>query len=114
MTASPPDLPLSVAIPTVDRRETPILQFGRLCRLENLEYLIAPICCIIGREAFVPKCVPAARRSSDGTSDAETPIGISSFEDLRNNQYVYVDKTGYIRDLVSLGKMYFLSRPRLR
>lgn len=40
------------------------------------------------------------------------PIGIQSFEDLRNNGYLYIDKTGYIRKLVESGKVYFLSRPR--
>ena len=40
------------------------------------------------------------------------PIGIQSFEDLRKNDYVYVDKTEYIWNLVSTGKTYFLSRPR--
>lgn len=40
------------------------------------------------------------------------PIGIQSFEDLRKNRYLYVDKTEYIYKLVNSGKPYFLSRPR--
>lgn len=40
------------------------------------------------------------------------PIGIQSFEDIRKDGYVYVDKTEYIWNLVSTGKVYFLSRPR--
>ena len=40
------------------------------------------------------------------------PIGIQSFEDLRNNDYVYVDKTALLYQLVTTGKPYFLSRPR--
>lgn len=40
------------------------------------------------------------------------PIGIQSFEDLRRQQYVYVDKTALVYRLVSMGKPYFLSRPR--
>jgi hypothetical protein len=40
------------------------------------------------------------------------PIGIQSFEDLRSNDYVYVDKTSYVFKLVSEGKSYFLGRPR--
>lgn len=40
------------------------------------------------------------------------PIGLQSFEDLRRNGYLYVDKTRYIWDLVQGGKTYFLSRPR--
>ena len=40
------------------------------------------------------------------------PIGIQNFEEIRNNGYLYVDKTEYIYDLVHNGKPYFLSRPR--
>ena len=40
------------------------------------------------------------------------PIGIQSFSDIREDGYLYVDKTEYIYDLVSSGKYYFLSRPR--
>ncbi len=40
------------------------------------------------------------------------PIGIQSFEKLRNDGYVYVDKTAHIHRLVSNGSYYFLSRPR--
>lgn len=40
------------------------------------------------------------------------PIGIQSFESLRKENYLYVDKTEFIWNLVNLGKTYFLSRPR--
>ena len=40
------------------------------------------------------------------------PIGIQNFEDLRRNEFVYVDKTHHIYRLASTGKYYFLSRPR--
>ena len=40
------------------------------------------------------------------------PIGIQDFEVLRKNEYLYVDKTSYIYQLVQEGKPYFLSRPR--
>lgn len=40
------------------------------------------------------------------------PIGIQSFEDLRREGYLYVDKTEHIYRLVATGKPYFLSRPR--
>ena len=40
------------------------------------------------------------------------PIGIQSFEDLRKKDYIYVDKTALIYQLISTGKYYFLSRPR--
>ena len=40
------------------------------------------------------------------------PIGIQSFESLRSEGFVYVDKTALVKKLVSEGKCYFLSRPR--
>ena len=40
------------------------------------------------------------------------PIGVQSFQEIRKDGYVYVDKTKYVWDLVSKGKYYFLSRPR--
>ncbi len=40
------------------------------------------------------------------------PIGIQSFEKLRDGDYVYVDKTASIYKLASTGCCYFLSRPR--
>ena len=40
------------------------------------------------------------------------PIGIQTFRKIREDNCYYVDKTGYIRDLLDEGKHYFLSRPR--
>ena len=40
------------------------------------------------------------------------PIGIQSFETIRKNGYVYVDKTDHIWRLATTGQYYFLSRPR--
>ena len=40
------------------------------------------------------------------------PIGIQSFDQIIEDGYVYVDKTGLIYRLVNEGKIYFLSRPR--
>lgn len=40
------------------------------------------------------------------------PIGIQSFESLRRDGYLYVDKTAYVYRLAHEGKPYFLSRPR--
>lgn len=42
----------------------------------------------------------------------ELPIGIQSFDRLRKGNYLYVDKTARLLDLVSRGERYFLSRPR--
>ena len=40
------------------------------------------------------------------------PIGIQDFEQIRQEGYVYVDKTSLVYDLVTKGKIYLLSRPR--
>jgi hypothetical protein len=40
------------------------------------------------------------------------PIGVQDFEKLRKGDYLYVDKTALIYQLVSSGCYYFLSRPR--
>ena len=40
------------------------------------------------------------------------PIGIQSFENLRKNGYLYVDKTDLLYQVATEGKTYFLSRPR--
>ena len=40
------------------------------------------------------------------------PIGIQDFRKLREERYLYVDKTELIFDLIESGQYYFLSRPR--
>lgn len=40
------------------------------------------------------------------------PIGIQTFSRIREDGYVYVDKTALIYQLASKGSIYFLSRPR--
>ena len=39
------------------------------------------------------------------------PISIQTFEKVRKDDYLYVDKTAYIHELASQGTFYFLSRP---
>ncbi len=49
------------------------------------------------------------------TQTTDTPrysIGIQSFEKLRGENCIYVDKTEQIYNLISTGSYYFLSRPR--
>lgn len=46
------------------------------------------------------------------TTRTKYPIGIQSFSEIISGNYLYVDKTEYIYNLVSKGKYYFLSRPR--
>ena len=40
------------------------------------------------------------------------PLGVQSFKVLRNDRYLYVDKTAYLAQLVTSSRVYFLSRPR--
>ncbi|MDR0913029.1 MAG: ATP-binding protein [Methanobrevibacter sp.] len=40
------------------------------------------------------------------------PIGRESFSTIRENNYLYVDKTKQIHKLINTGDLYFLSRPR--
>ncbi|MCA9507655.1 MAG: AAA family ATPase, partial [Myxococcales bacterium] len=40
------------------------------------------------------------------------PIGIQTFSELIEKNYVYVDKTNIIHDLIARGKVYFFARPR--
>ena len=46
------------------------------------------------------------------TEDMKYPIGIQSFEKIRDDGYVYIDKTALVYDLVNNGHIYFLCRPR--
>ena len=40
------------------------------------------------------------------------PVGIQTFAKIREDDYLYVDKTGIIGDLIEKGSYYFLTRPR--
>ncbi|MGP1444251.1 ATP-binding protein [Treponema sp.] len=40
------------------------------------------------------------------------PLGIQSFEKLRRDRYIYIDKTAFLWQLVQDSNPYFLSRPR--
>jgi hypothetical protein len=39
------------------------------------------------------------------------PVGIQSFESIRKDGYLYVDKTPLVYKMITEGKTYFLSRP---
>lgn len=43
---------------------------------------------------------------------SQLPIGVQTFQKIRNNNYYYVDKSALILDLIQNGTHYFLSRPR--
>ncbi len=40
------------------------------------------------------------------------PIGIQTFQKIRKDDYIYVDKTGFAVDLIDHYQYVFLSRPR--
>jgi hypothetical protein len=40
------------------------------------------------------------------------PIGIQTFSKIIKGNYLYVDKTQQIAELIESGEYYFLSRPR--
>lgn len=40
------------------------------------------------------------------------PVDIQAFEIMRGENYLYVDKTRHIYQMVTEGRFYFLSRPR--
>lgn len=46
------------------------------------------------------------------SANMKLPVGIQEFEKLRNDGYVYIDKTALIWKMVDEGCYYFLSRPR--
>ena len=45
-------------------------------------------------------------------SPRKLPVGIQSFEKLRRDRYIYIDKTAFLWHLVQGSHPYFLSRPR--
>ncbi|KZX11802.1 ATP-binding protein [Methanobrevibacter filiformis] len=40
------------------------------------------------------------------------PLGTQDFRTIRENNYIYVDKTKYLHEMITSGRIYFLSRPR--
>ncbi|MDR2563702.1 MAG: AAA family ATPase, partial [Prevotellaceae bacterium] len=46
------------------------------------------------------------------TDIRKLPIGIQSFEKLRTDNYIYVDKTQFVYKLAQTSVPYFLGRPR--
>ena len=48
-----------------------------------------------------------------GNKSRKLPVGIQSFKEIREKDYIYVDKTEVIYNLVNSGNKYnYLSRPR--
>ena len=55
---------------------------------------------------------PKSENSNIMAPKRKYPVGIQSFESIRMDGYVYVDKTPLIYKMITEGKPYFLSRPR--
>ncbi len=55
---------------------------------------------------------PEKKNSSIMAPKRKYPVGIQSFESIRMDGYVYVDKTPLIYKMITEGKPYFMSRPR--
>ena len=71
-----------------------------------------------GTDTFFISCYNSHISSEDRTmleaymDDRYLPIGKQNFRDIRENHYVYVDKTRYVWELTRTTMPYFLSRPR--
>ncbi len=48
----------------------------------------------------------------DNPKTKRLPIGVQDFREIRQEDYLYIDKTELIYKLITSGKYYFLSRPR--
>ncbi|MDR3090420.1 MAG: AAA family ATPase [Desulfobulbaceae bacterium] len=46
------------------------------------------------------------------TKKRKLPIGIQTFQKIREDNFYYVDKTAFALQLIEAGSAYFLSRPR--
>lgn len=46
------------------------------------------------------------------TPELKYPLGIQTFSKIRQSNYLYIDKTKLLHELISKGEVYFLSRPR--
>lgn len=53
-----------------------------------------------------------ALTTTHGPMMKKLPLGIQNFPEIRNDDYVYIDKTEIAFNLARSGKYYFLSRPR--
>ena len=62
--------------------------------------------------AYSYLCTDKPKQPTIMAQKRKYPVGIQSFESLRMDGYVYVDKTPLIYKMITEGKPYFLSRPR--
>ena len=64
---------------------------------------------------FPWKCVSLNNQNRGKIMDGilrKLPIGIQTFAEIREENYLYVDKTAFVWRIANTGKPYFLSRPR--
>jgi hypothetical protein len=61
---------------------------------------------------FADDNIVSSLNNHDMSELQHLPIGIQSFESLRKDGYLYVDKTDLVFRLATSGRYYFLSRPR--
>ncbi len=71
--------------------------------------MMCPLACFTHKKTIYLQHQTIQRKDM---STRNYPIGIQSFEKIRKDGYLYVDKTALIHRLVSTGSYYFLSRPR--
>ena len=59
---------------------------------------------------ILPFCVemPTFAKMTKTITTMKYPIGIQSFDQLREDGYVYIDKTDLVYSLVTGGKIYFI------
>ncbi|WP_404665343.1 AAA family ATPase [Rhabdochlamydiaceae symbiont of Dictyostelium giganteum] len=50
--------------------------------------------------------------SSCNIKNQKIPLGIQTIEDILKNNYVYIDKTHFAKQLIEGGRYYFINRPR--
>jgi hypothetical protein len=56
---------------------------------------------------------PAGMKTNEpGSGKYKLPVSVSSFPIMVEENYIYVDKTEYVYNLINKGRIYFLSRPR--
>ncbi len=67
---------------------------------------------IFDAEGWVDKIIPYGYYFYMNKKLKNLPIGISDFERIREKDYLYIDKTKHLYNLIVTGEYYFLSRPR--
>ena len=67
---------------------------------------------VIGIVAWIAHLPPPCYTHTMSTARRRLPIGVQSFNVMREDHFIYVDKTAFIWKLATESRVYFLSRPR--